>query len=623
MNTMKGIDLDEVFPFIDPNPAFEADILKRAKIQLDSAKTFGAISDLMASLARHFSAIQNELAQLVKSLSILNVEDPYTSLLENFSQMFNIWGRQFVSQSNLSLQIIRTVVLPNIEKLNTDYQEQINHYGRSAENLGVLEKKNKAEDASSAETAFIKAAISRSGHLYSLHNQVTLAEKTSSRAVSLAIAQFITLTANLMSQYITENRNTILFTQNSVFEMQSAVKLLLLQRIGSDPDNNPATTASSTYWDMRFSANSPTVEDLTKPAGSVWVKEAHPIRSSVWTRKYLTFEDSLLVAHKISDDDQDKQWLLPLVTVTPLDKTRRFAFKIQSPQELIEIQALSKLDMEEWLTVFTNHNFKVLGQEENKASKKCCDCGASDATWISLNWACDLCLKCSGSHRHMSTTNSKIRSITLDKLSPMVVDMMTELEGDCNRLLLAKTPKDKINSRSEDTVRDQYITRKYVNFEWASSEPVPDPFTTILNHNIHALFHAAHFGKIDELDQGITPLHAACSIGDKNAVCLLTYCVQSMNVRDPRGWTPLCYAVFFQHVEIIQFLLANGADAKDVGINLYQLAIATKNMKVARMILIVANPLRNDENVFQPITLKYAPPGTPENYKLILKPTTT
>lgn len=618
---MKGVDYEDVTSYIDPTPAFESDILKRAKAQMSSASNFALISDLMVSLANHFTSIQSELGQLVKSLVALNVDESISTLLDSFSSMFNVWGRQFVSQSNLSLQIIRTVILPNIQKLNNDYNEQSIHYARVAENLGVLEKKCSNQDSMTAETAFVKAATTRSGLLYSLNNQVSLAEKTGVKAVSLAIAQFISLTANMMSQYITENRNSIIFTQNSCTEIQSSVKLLLSQTIATDHDNNAVTHASDTYWDMRYNPTSTPLEEYTKPNGTVWVRESHPLRSSVWTKKYLTFEDSVLVAHKLADDDQDKQWILPLVTVTPVDKTRRWVFKIQSPQELIEIQALSKLDMDEWITVFTNHNFKVLGQEEQKGGKKCCDCGAADATWVSVNWACDLCLKCSGIHRAMSTTNSKIRSITLDKLSPMTVQMIEALEGDCNKLLLAKPHKEKINSRSDETVRSAYITRKYVNFEWASSTNVPDPFQSILAHDLHALFHAAHFGRIDDIDKGITPLHAACSIGDKNAVALLTYCVKSMNVRDPQGWTPLCYAVFFQHLDIIQFLLQNGASAKDVGINLYQLAIATKNMKVAKMILVVANPTRNDENIFQPITLKYAPPGTPENFRLMLKPT--
>ena len=622
--------------FIDPTQEFEDNIINRAKKQLEVSKTLDNVSNLMQSVGSHFMSIEDELNQLAQLLGELNVDLPFASVLASFSQMFNTWGKQFVSQSNLSLQVVNTIIIPSVTKLSENYTEVQQHYYKSIEAYGALDRKSKTEDLMQAENSFVKAATSRTGVLYSLDNQVSVCEKTAVNSVAIAISQFISLSANLMKQYLAENKQSIQITEESAKKMQSSVKHCLSQNINMQPDNNAATQASDLYWDIRFTPGTPaTNEEFLKPNTTVWFRETHALNRVTWTRKTMSFKDCVLTLEKApipastlqsltnSDDpaaSAPKVWALPLVTVTPTEKSRKNTFKIQSPQELIEIQALTKSDLDEWITIFTNHNFKMLGQDENASSKKrCCDCGASDATWCSVNWACDLCLKCSGVHRALSSSNSKVRSATLDKLHPMVINMMEKLQGDCNKLLLAVPHKEKIDTRTEESLRTIYITRKYINFEWSKQGVIPDPFKAILDHDIHALYYAAHFGRIEDQDDSLTPFHAACSIGDRDAVALLAYCVKDLNVRDRKGWTPLCYAVFFQYVDIIEFLLNVGADAKNVGINLYQLAIATKNMKVAKLILIAANSIRNDETEFQPVTLKYAPPGTPPDYKLSCK----
>ena len=630
--------------FIDPSPAFEESILNRAKKQIEISATLEKVSGLMDSLSSHFTSIHEEISQLSGLLQELSCDMPFTNALPSFGQMFNTWGKQFVSQSNFSLQIIKKFILPSIKKFSEEYAEVNQHYLKTIDTYAALDRKAKNDEVLPLENSFVKSTTARTGLLYALDNQVGVCENTAVQSISLAIAQLVSLSANNMKQYLEENQETIIASEKCVASLHPEVKHRLSQNFDMHPDNNPATNAALAYWNIRFS-QVPTkhLEEYMKPNTIVWLKETHALGRPTWTRHMMTFSDSILRVEKLpqaatalssltnftlgqagSQEDlqqqtQIKQWILPLVTVAPTDKNRRFTFKIQSPQELIEIQSISKVDLQEWITVFTNHNMKMLGQEEEKSDKICADCGAADATWCSVNWACDLCLKCSGVHRALSSTNSKVRSATLDKLHPMVISMMEKLQGECNKLLLATPPQISIDARTDEQTRIDYITRKYLYTEWAISGPVPDPFEAIMNHDLHSLFYAAHFGRIDDVDDSITPLHAACSIGDRDAVALLAYCATNLNVRDRKGWTPLCYAVFFQYVDIVEFLLQTGANPRDVGINLYQLAIATKNRAVAKLILVVADPTRNDDTEFTPCTLKYAPPNTPPNYTLTCK----
>ncbi|XP_012942189.1 arf-GAP with coiled-coil, ANK repeat and PH domain-containing protein 2 [Aplysia californica] len=193
----------------------------------------------------------------------------------------------------------------------------------------------------------------------------------------------------------------------------------------------------------------------------------------------------------------------------PSDLDRRFCFEVLSPTRSHILQADSEEDCQTWvkaLNASISQAYKDTMHESDKESEEksstssgaessqgdnssaqakpskeklrmeqllvvpgnsnCCDCGAAEPRWASINLGVTLCIECSGIHRSFGVHMSKVRSITLDTWEPENLKVMLELGNEVvNRIYEAKVDESiaaRATPECNRVVRESWIRAKYV-----------------------------------------------------------------------------------------------------------------------------------------------------------------
>ncbi|XP_013389585.1 arf-GAP with Rho-GAP domain, ANK repeat and PH domain-containing protein 1-like [Lingula anatina] len=102
---------------------------------------------------------------------------------------------------------------------------------------------------------------------------------------------------------------------------------------------------------------------------------------------------------------------------------------------------------------------------ENRSNKQCADCSAPEPHWASINLGITLCKSCSGVHRHLGTSVSKVRSLRMDHKvwSTSLVKMFQAIGNDnSNDFWEWKLPlEDKLEPDVDTQTRQTFIMSKY------------------------------------------------------------------------------------------------------------------------------------------------------------------
>lgn len=197
-----------------------------------------------------------------------------------------------------------------------------------------------------------------------------------------------------------------------------------------------------------------------------------------WNRRWFMIKDDKLMYSKRNDTTGEDVTVmevdLRLCSVKRYDQERRFCFEVVSPSKSHILQADSEPTCQHWIDAMAagidaaysqlknspsssvlrkNHSEESLlstrGSKSSKSSSSseitpdarslrpsseililsdnntCCDCGASDPKWASINLCVTLCIECSGIHRSLGVHVSKGKHLTDEWLLSLSLSLST------------------------------------------------------------------------------------------------------------------------------------------------------------------------------------------------------
>lgn len=581
-----------------------------------------------------------EELQLQKRLvNLLNLKNVFTSLQENFSEYVKVGSIMVKSMKNLTenfSQIIQSITDPALQSIIEIFNVLIKNQEKYVVLIStqIIPKISEflSTNICNAETTTNQALSAISKYVSKLDQRIKNPEETKEHVLMLdhwmaskssfdsnhlldiidkkkllnVTFDFLTFLKLTFSLYGTSSKKHKK-CESTYFGLLETIPETLKEVNGNEAyslnQKQSLERAFHLYW-QRTEAKF-TGTNLTKHHGYLWQEKIHN-RKTKWKRRFFNCDGGKFVCLEYDGSAWKPTIIYQLVlsSVKPnSDPKKPNSFLLSTPEETICLKCICQWDMFEWIGVIQNNikeqldHSPLLGQEETENSqlsklksvmeKPCADCGALSCTWCAINFGCFPCIECSGTHRSLTTSVSKIRSVTLDSLDDWILGIQVRLGNEIvNNVLEANVGTSKITSSSSRKDRDNFIRLKYKDKAFCAGTPLNvDLNKAIASKNLVSVHECVVRNGVLASAGVFSSIHFAAAFGDQLILGLIALNSSDLNTLDEGRWSPLCYAAYFGHLNIVQLLLSLGDDPNSsIPNHPYDIALSQSHTSVSTIL---------------------------------------